>query len=152
MTRAQLQRLLDAHGAEPPHWPAAQRETAQRLIASDEAARRLLEDARRLDQTLRSAMQTPEVDAERLLAALTARPLPSQQHGLLARWWPAALARVDFAPAWPRVAVLASVAALGFAVGLTTVGDRIAADLTGAPPAAEDVALFDPDAITGLRP
>jgi hypothetical protein len=152
MTPAQLQRLLDTHGPEPGHWPPAQRAAAEHLIATDTEARRMHGAARALDRMLRGALQAPDADAGPLLAALTARPLPPQQHGLLARWWPVALARADFTPAWPRVAMLASVAALGFAIGLTNLGDRIAADLAGAASTTEDVALFDPDAITGLRP
>jgi hypothetical protein len=155
MTLAQLERLLDTYGAAPEHWPAAERAAAERLLATSTEAQSLLAAARRLDETIAAAMRSEpsQADVERLVGAF-ARPLPPQRHGF-ARWWPAALARVDFAPAWPRVAVLACVAALGFAVGLTNVSARLAADLSPrfAALAPEDVStnLFDTDAITGLQ-
>lgn len=55
--------------------------------------------------------------ADRILGRLAARPLPPQQRSKLAGWWPSALLTNDFAPAWPRLAALAAVAALGFALG-----------------------------------
>ena len=152
MTLAQLERLLDTCGAAPEHWPAAERAAAERLLATSTEAQSQLAAARRLDETIAAAMPS-QADVERLVGAF-ARPLPPQRHGF-ARWWPAALARVDFAPAWPRVAVLACVAALGFAVGLTNVSGRLAADISPrfATLAPEDVStnLFDTDAITGLQ-
>jgi hypothetical protein len=155
MTLAQLERLLEAHGAAPERWPPAERTAAERLLATDAEAQRLLAAARRLDGTLTAAMRSApsEADVQLLLGAFVP-PLPPQRHSLFARWWPAALAGADFAPAWPRVAVLVCVAALGFAVGLTNVSARLAADLSPrfAALAPEDVStnVFDTDAITGL--
>jgi hypothetical protein len=155
MTLAQLERLLETHGAAPERWPPAERAAAERLLATNAGAQRLLSAARRLDQAIAAAMrsETSDADVERLVGAF-ARPLPPQRHGVLARWWPAALVGADFAPAWPRVAVLACVAALGFAVGLTNVSARLAADLSPrfAALAPGDVStnVFDTDAITGL--
>jgi hypothetical protein len=156
MTLAQLERLLDTYGAAAEHWPATERAAAERLLATSADAQGLLAAARRLEETITAALRSEpsDADVERLVGAF-ARPLPPQRHGIFARWWPAALARADFAPAWPRVAVLACVAALGFAVGLTNVSARLAADLSPrfAALAPEDVSanLFDTDAITGLQ-
>lgn len=55
--------------------------------------------------------------AERVLSRLMSRPLPPQRRARLTGWWPSALLTSEFAPAWPRLAVLAVVAALGFALG-----------------------------------
>ncbi len=155
MTFAQFERLLDTYGAAPESWPTAERTAAERLLATSAEAQRLLTSAQRLDQAIAATMRTEtgEADVERLVGTFS-RPLPPQRHGVFARWWPAALARPDFAPAWPRVAVLACVAALGFAAGLTNVSARLAADLSPrfATLAPEDVStnVFDTDAITGL--
>lgn len=153
MTLVQLQRLIDSCGSAPEQWPPAQRAAAERLLAASAPARGLLARARAFDQAVRDAVRAEPQDAEvdRLLAVLARRPLPPQHGGLLARWWPAALARADFAPAWPRVAALACVGALGIAVGLSNVGARVAYDLAGSS-ASEETGPFDADAITGLRP
>jgi len=74
------------------------------------------------EQLLKTAL-TPRTDvarddqaaANRVLRRL-AGPLPRQQMA----WWrlPAVLLDWQFRPAWPRVAALATCAALGFGIGL----------------------------------
>ena len=58
-----------------------------------------------------------EAAGARVLARLS-QPLPPQRRAW--RLWPAELLDFDFAPAWPRLAALASCAALGFAVGIAS--------------------------------
>jgi hypothetical protein len=80
-----------------------------------------------LDNILHAALErdagvssADEAAASRVLARLGA--LPRQK---VAFWrLPSVLLNWDFAPAWPRVAVLASCAAIGFAIGLSGV-DRV---------------------------
>ena len=52
MQRARLQRLIDAYGADPARWPAAERDAAKRLLAETPAMSARLEDAARLDRAL----------------------------------------------------------------------------------------------------
>lgn len=63
-----------------------------------------------------STERDDQAAADRVLKRLVG-PLPRQQMA----WWrlPAVLLDWEFAPAWPRVAALATCAALGFATGLT---------------------------------
>jgi hypothetical protein len=121
MNVAKFHKLLDAHGADFSRWPTKERAAAEKLVASDPSVRVFLENARGFDQLIKSRMTKEAIDANapnRVLAALASKPLP-RQHGLLfAMGWPKALLDVDFAPAWPRIAALASVAALGIAIGL----------------------------------
>jgi hypothetical protein len=148
----ELQDLLDAYGGDPNAWPASGRAAAERLIAADPAAMAAWQRARRFDAMLASGVaMSSEVAAESVLATLAARPLPRQRQ----RWWawPAPLLDLDFSPAWPRVAALACVGLLGFAVGLVGL-DRVAP--TGAATAIADAGLsvvaFEPEPLTGVRP
>jgi hypothetical protein len=78
-------------------------------------------DDHRLDALLGQHFAADATDdsdaAARVLAAL-AQPLPAQRQPW--RLWPAALLDWNFAPAWPRLAALAGCAALGFALGVTS--------------------------------
>ena len=87
---------------------------------------------------------------ERLVRKLETMPLPPQKRALV--WWPAVLTDWNFAPAWPRVAMLAAAAVLGITIGLSNLGTRIAADLDLVRVAAAEDAnnVFDLD--LGLRP
>ncbi|MEJ0074266.1 MAG: hypothetical protein WDO17_02260 [Alphaproteobacteria bacterium] len=104
-----------------------------------------------LEAALKRVMSTSPEDlaAKRLLGRL--QSLPPQKRAFA--WWPAALADVNFAPAWPRLAALAAAAVLGISIGLSNIGTRIAADLDLVRVANADDAstnAFDSDA--GLRP
>jgi hypothetical protein len=95
--------------------------------------------------------------AARVLQSLAARPLPSQRRPLFSRWWPTALLTADFAPAWPRVAALASAACFGIAIGLFGPDASLfeARSSASAATASEaDVAslVFDAEPLTGARP
>jgi hypothetical protein len=105
-----------------------------------------------LEAALRRMVADPHDDAtgERLARKLESIPLPPQKRPLA--WWPAALTDWNFAPAWPRVAMLAAAAVLGISIGLSNLGARIAADLDLVRVAAADDGnnVFDLD--LGLRP
>lgn len=121
MTLARLQRLLDVHGTDPARWPQPERVAAERLLAADGGAAAALAQARALDALIRRDAAA-QADAAGVLRVLAARPLPPQRRRFLWRRWPSELLTLDFAPAWPRLAALAGVAALGFVIGLTDLG------------------------------
>lgn len=162
MNILQLQQLLDRHGSDPLDWPPDLRTAAERLIATDPAAAAAQEGARELDALIarhvqpspQDPNQAAQASASRVMASLVARPLPLQHRAW--RWWPTELASFDFAPAWPRIAALASVGVLGFALGLIALDPRIAAGsaFTRAANADPDLSaiVFDPESVTGLRP
>jgi hypothetical protein len=153
MTIVELQDLLDRYGGDADKWPPALRADAERLIAAAPSAQSLAARARLLDAAIVRSLSTPDAAGARVLAGLRARVLPRQRRS----WWswPAALREVDFAPAWPRVAVLAGVAALGFATGLTGAdfvdGSTAMAALSGTDAGLSVVAL-EPELLTGVRP
>jgi len=108
-----------------------------------------------LDAALKHYTQAPLTDdaaVERVLKRL-AGPLPRQK---MARWrLPGILLDWQFAPAWPRVAVLACCAALGFAIGMIGLDRRIDpadAAFTVASRADLGSIVFEPEALTGARP
>lgn len=70
-----------------------------------------------LATTLKRSAGAPQSDAVNRVLARLSGPLPRQKFAL----WrlPAVLLDWEFAPAWPRVAALATCAALGFIIGLT---------------------------------
>jgi len=121
MTLARFQHLLDVHGADLARWPQPLRTAAERLLATDRAATAALVQARALDALI-ARDEPADADATRVLRALAARPLPAQRRLFLWRQWPSELLTLDFAPAWPRLAALAGVAALGFIIGLVDLG------------------------------
>jgi hypothetical protein len=121
MTITRFQHLLDVHGADLARWPQPQRAAAERLLATDGTAVAARAQARALDALIARETPTP-ADAAGVLRALAARPLPPQRRRFLWRQWPSELLTLDFVPAWPRVAALAGVAALGFIIGLVDIG------------------------------
>jgi hypothetical protein len=63
MTLAAFRDLIDRHGAEPARWPAVMRPAAEAFAAADPAARRLLDDARRLERVVAAVAAPQPVDA-----------------------------------------------------------------------------------------
>jgi hypothetical protein len=107
-------------------------------------AQHFREDARAHERDDRDA-------SERVLAALSHR-LPPQRRAW--RLWPAALLDDwDFAPAWPRVAALASCAVLGFAIGVASpiLRDH---DASAAATMRGDLGsvMSEPEPLTGVLP
>jgi hypothetical protein len=106
-----------------------------------------------LEAALRRMAADPRAEdaaGERLARKLERLALPPQKRARV--WWPAVLTDWNFAPAWPRVAMLAAAAVLGITIGLSNVGARIAADLDLVRVAAAEDAnnVFDID--LGIRP
>jgi hypothetical protein len=122
MKLARFQHLLDVHGADLARWPQPLRAAAERLLATDRTAASALAQARALAALIARETPAAPADATGVLRALAARPLPPQRRRFLWRLWPSELLTLDFVPAWPRVAALAGVAALGFAIGLVDLG------------------------------
>lgn len=149
MNNEQLQIFLDSHGTDPAHWPFAQRDAVNALIAHNAEARALFEAARQFDSLLARA-QAPspgdETSAARIMARLGHLPRQTQPF-----WrWPAVLLDWQFAPAWPRMAALASCAAIGFMVGIAGL-ERYETSLTVTSQGGI-TSLFEPEPLTGARP
>jgi len=149
--------MLDVYGADLSHWPAMAQADAVRLIDADAVARRALDETRRIDALVAQATRRDDSvagdAASRALQSLFAKPLP-HQHGRRSHW-PTLLLNFDFAPAWPRLAALACCAALGFAVGLSGLDQRL--DLAHGRTAVAtmtDLAslVSEPEPLTGARP
>lgn len=111
---ARLGRLLEAYGADPEAWPAAERDAALALLARSAEARALRERAARLDRLLDQAPAlepSPELMARVLAAANQAAP-PWRRR--LGAWtfalWP-------FGPVWRPATALALAALFGVALG-----------------------------------
>jgi hypothetical protein len=141
MNIAAFHRLLDVHGADRSRWPADCRDGAERLIAADPAAAAAFARAQALDALIARQLRGEKISdaAAARLASMLDRPLPAQHRGLLARWWPSELLEVDLSPAWPRIAALAAVCLLGFAIGLAN------PDMTVTPPPRFMLASASPD-------
>jgi hypothetical protein len=155
-----LQRLLDINGPDLARWPAELRADMERLLAADPAARALWERAKQFDARVARHFATvsehdavaERIAATRLFAALG--QLPMQQRRT---WWAelsSTLLDWDFRPAWPRIAALASVAVLGFAIGLVDLDVPPSESPRSLVLAEPDVGgvVFEPEPLTGSRP
>jgi hypothetical protein len=154
----QFQRLLDTHGADLTRWPSEQRAAAEQLLETDPAARALWERTRDFDARIArqlASISEREVQAEqaaqdRVLAALA--QLPAQRQRTWWGEWSSALLDWDFTPAWPRIAALASVAVLGFAIGLVELPPAESPHSIAMADTDVGSIVFDPEPLTGLRP
>jgi len=111
MDPERLNELIDAYGAEPARWPAAERAAAQALLARTPAARARLAEAAALDSRLDSwTGNAPALDPARLAAAASAgpQPRPLSRPRPAMRWTPFA---------WQGAAGLAAAALAGFLIG-----------------------------------
>jgi hypothetical protein len=159
MSLRRFQHLLDVHGADLAHWPASQQKAAERLLAGDAAAAgAALARARALDALILREPAGSDAGAARLVRALETRPLPPQRRHFLWRQWPTELLNLEFTPAWPRLAALAGLAALGFVLGLTDIAGPITTGGTGEETASiladNDIGavVFAPDPLPEARP
>ncbi|MBI2585676.1 MAG: hypothetical protein HYW28_07355 [Rhodospirillales bacterium] len=167
MNRLRLQRLIEAYGADPARWPAAERDAARALLAQTPDAAAMRARARLLDEALDGFAPAADAGAEqRLLRALA--ELPRQAPAmppLMAGFWPRAamLAAASMAgviiglqaPAmpplmagfWPRAAMLAAASMAGVIIGLGGIDGRM--------PATADVDVVvlvgEPDTISLLE-
>jgi anti-sigma-K factor RskA len=83
MTLDRLRAIVDAYGADPARWPAAERTAGEALLAGSAAARALVAEAADLDAALDAlpALQPTPAMRRAVLAAAPRPPTPS----LLAR-------------------------------------------------------------------
>ncbi|MDB5364542.1 MAG: hypothetical protein JWM77_469 [Rhodospirillales bacterium] len=121
LTLARFERMLDAYGAEPLHWPAAERAQAVALLAGSLPARRAWKRAQLLDRAL-ERFAVPAVDAasaDHLAARIAQQPQLAKSRGPLAAL--GELLGVELRPAllWPQAAGLAAAAIAGFYLGVT---------------------------------
>ncbi len=140
MTPDRLDAILAAYGAAPSHWPEAEREAAEALIARSEPARAKLAAAAHLDRLLDAAPPVPDADA---LAARLRAMMPERSADV-----------VPFAPRAPRprpwhTTGLARAAVVALAV-IGGVGIGLALPDFGGPPtpvgglASSDLATPEP--------
>ncbi len=114
--------LLDAYGADPRRWPAAERAAALALAQASTEARRLLEQAAATDALL--AMPpgiVPSSDlASRIMAQLPPAPvaMPGPSLHLGQRLMVLLQEISPFRILWPQVATLALALSIGVGVGL----------------------------------
>lgn len=119
MTLARFGDLVAAYGAEPAHWPPAERDAAQALMATSAAARDIAARAEPLDAAL--ALVPADVPAAALARLMAATAFPPPQHPTRR----ATAAVFDWrgmvgGVLWPRAAGLAAMAILGIVVGLAS--------------------------------
>jgi hypothetical protein len=114
MTLEEFADLLDRHGGNPAQWPAAARAAAEMLLADDENAVRLQNEALRLDVLLGEATAPMPLDAAAIgrildgVGRAPGRDLTLRPTGRLIAWASAAM-----------VAFLV----VGFAAGFVATGD-----------------------------
>ncbi|GIL41539.1 hypothetical protein [Roseiterribacter gracilis] len=116
-----FERLLDAYGAEPLHWPAAERAEAVALLAGSLPARRAWKQAQFLDRALEQ-FAVPQIDAaqaDQLAARLSRAPQLPARRGVLAAL--SDVLGIELRPAllWPHAAGLVAAAVAGFYLGVT---------------------------------
>jgi hypothetical protein len=114
-----LTTLLEAYGADPRRWPAAERADAQALLARSAEARALAQDAQVLDRVLdRAPLHSNTAADPAALAAIIAGTVQTPRPLRSARSWSDAFA-ARFAFGWANVAALAAAGIVGFLVGWT---------------------------------
>lgn len=89
MSLERLAVIVDAYGAEPRRWPAAEREAALALAATAPEAAALLAEARMLDASLDALPLPAAATASRRRVAMPVPALPSRWQeflGLLGGW------------------------------------------------------------------
>lgn len=110
--------LVDEYGGELDGWPAAQRASAEELVAADNEAQKILARARRfhelLDQDATIAASS-ELRARILASAPGGEMAAVRTDGGLRGLWP-------FGPIWRPVTALACAALLGIYVGIADPG------------------------------
>jgi len=118
MSEDRFAAILDAYGAEPRRWPAAERSAAERLLATSAEAQRLHAQAARLDRVLSAAvppLPSPDLRAAILEVAPGRRRAPARQGSL----WSRLIGVITGELGGPRLAgaVLGAALALGIVVG-----------------------------------
>ncbi len=135
---ARFQAILEAYGAASDRWPAAERHQALDLAAESETARRMLDEAARLDAVL--AVPAAPLPSAGLVEALGAVPLPNAAQRRIGSRVRRILGGVAMPRLSLRAAAFAAVAIVAFAAGLGTPSPfRQPADTVGADVPTVDV-------------
>jgi hypothetical protein len=155
MKLAEFQHLIDSRGSDLSAWPDELRIAAERLLAAEPLAQARLREAQRLDDFLARALKVEPASLAPAVARVLARlprELPRQRRFALS--WPMALLDADLAPSRLRIAALAGVACLGVVLGLfgPDVDARDARFVVAASAEPDLSAVFEPEALTGVRP
>ena len=110
--------LMEAYGADPQRWPDTERGAAGTLLAQNAEAVTLHRHAASIDALLDSAtLPAGAIDAERLIASVTAQP---QRTAEIVTLRP--VRKQSASGFWLKVASLAAAAVIGFLVGVTQLG------------------------------
>lgn len=126
MDLRRLEELIDAYGADPARWPAAERAAAQALLAIEPAARTLQDRARRLDSALDALPPAPQVALQTGALAARIRAAARQQDATPANSPasppanPLPAPANSNRPAWRFTAALAASAVIGLWLGFAT--------------------------------
>ena len=132
MRRGNFHRLLDIHGARLQRWPAAERQSAERLLAADAGARAARDEARRLEALLDRYASLVD---ERVAGWIFNRFVWLLEWWCMTAWGRWLLSWDELVPTWPGVATFATLAVLGILLGLgsidTSLLDRGEFDISG---------------------
>ncbi len=125
MPKDRIRELLGAYGADPSRWPPAERHVAT-LLESDAEVLQLAAEAGRLDALIgqHGSPALPAIDAGTLVERITATPQPRGY--AVKRVAAEAGAAWRLSLGWRKIAGLASVALVGFVVGLTDLDGSVA--------------------------
>lgn len=111
--------LVDAYGADPARWPARERAAAEALLAGDEQAHAVLDEAAALDRILAGAppvtASTGLRDVIRRMTQDMPQHKPLSLGEILASWLPGRRL-------WPNLAGLAVALVLGVTLGASDIG------------------------------
>lgn len=125
MTIDRVLEILEAYGADPARWPAAERAAAQALLAQSPELQQAQADAARLDAILDRMIldDMPPLDTTQIAARIAATPQFEPDEKPIATLMHVAGVR---APAAAGFALAAAIA--GFVIGWGMPGGDIAAD------------------------
>jgi hypothetical protein len=123
MTMQRLSEIVDAYGAATHRWPAAERDVALALVASNAEARQLVDAASELDMMLDAAPAAEAASPDLLARIMAARPrvvVAAAQRVAKAGFWKSLINDIwpYGSPAFPAGALAASIV-LGVSFGLS---------------------------------
>ncbi|MBX9633984.1 MAG: hypothetical protein K2X44_03295 [Magnetospirillum sp.] len=119
MTIDDFQDLLDAHGADPDHWPTGLRQTAQAFLEASQLARQALRREQAIEALMRLGDPGRQVDSGRTQAVMAAvlRKLEAPPRPLLSLVVEALTAAANVFGVPRMAASMAAAALLGVVVG-----------------------------------
>ena len=135
MGLARFRAILDAFGAEPQRWPAADRASAEALLAGSAEARRLQEEAAVLDDLLAQSEAPPPSQQLRAMILRAAPARPAIERGSIRRLWDAAVSVLAGELGGPRPA--------GGLLGIALLLGMVAGGVLGTGSNADAEAEFD---------